>query len=91
MVDDKVDWRAGIKLGDLVNCRVIRHMPFGFFVTIDESQEGIVERIQMERQGYKTPEEYPSVGSVIDGIVLGFRDWSHQIEVGLPTKRERQG
>ena len=44
MVDDQVAWRAGIKVGDLVNCRVIRHVPFGFFVALDESREGIVER-----------------------------------------------
>ncbi len=90
MADDQVAWRAGIKAGELVNCRVIRHVPFGFFVALDESREGIVERIQMERDGYKTPDEYPSVGSAIEGIVLGFRDWSQQVEVGLPTKLEQQ-
>lgn len=79
-------WAPGVGIGDVVECRVEKHAIFGVFVSVDEKIDGIVERIQMEQVGYDTPRDYPPVGSVIKGRVLGFRDWSHQVEIGLFPK-----
>ena len=80
------DWTSGIKIGDIVTCEVVKHAPFGVFVCVSEKLDGIIERIQMERDGYKTPNEFPPVGSTVRGEVIGFREWSHQVEVALPPK-----
>lgn len=90
MAGDNEDWTSGIKAGDMIACRVVKHAPFGVFVSVAEKLDGIIERIQMERDGYETPREYPPVGATINGRVIGFRHWSHQIEVGLPPKSSDQ-
>lgn len=86
----QADWASGIETGDDVDCLVVKHAPFGVFVTVGEKLEGIIERIQMERDGYETPREYPPVGATISGRVIGFREWSHQVEICLHPKKSGQ-
>lgn len=72
-------------VGTEVDAIVTAEQPFGLLLDIGGCP-GILERIQMERAGYRTPNEYPPVGSHITCTVLGFREWSQQIEVGLTRK-----
>jgi len=86
MVAENETWHSGIEIGDAVDCRVVEHAPFGVFVSVGNKVDGIIERIQMERDGYATPGDYPAVGQIVRGRVLGFRHYCHQIEVALPQK-----
>jgi ribosomal protein S1 len=76
--------KATIAIGDKVSCTVTGHYPFGVLVSLEcLPLWGVIERIGMGKAGFRTPEEYPPVGSVIEAAVLGFRDYSRQIELVL--------
>ena len=86
---NKRDWNVikdALPIGSSVDVVVTQRMPFGLIVAVEDSAPGVLERIQMERLGYKTPDDYPTIGDTIKCKVLGFRDWSEQIEVGLRPK-----
>ena len=87
MVGKKVEWeqaKAMLAVGQSVQCRVVQHQPFGILVSVnDRSLSGVIERVRMERDGFRTPDDYPPVGSTVDAAILGFRDWSQQIELAL--------
>jgi predicted RNA-binding protein with RPS1 domain len=71
----------------MVTCQVIRHAPYGVHVVIDGSESpGIIERIGMEQDGFKTPDEFPPIGSSVVAKVLGIREWSNQVELSLGPK-----
>jgi predicted RNA-binding protein with RPS1 domain len=86
--------KGHLAIGAMVNCVVVRHEPFGMFATIEnESAIGLIERVRMIQDGYNTPIDYPPVGSHIMATVLGFRDYSQQVELAMPrkcTESERQ-
>ena len=74
-------------IGEKVDCVVIRHEPFGLFVTIGNTTAiGLIERVRMIQDGYNPPADYPPIGSQITATVLGFRDYSQQIELAMPQK-----
>lgn len=79
--------KAHLAIGEMVNCVVVRHEPFGLFVAIEnESAIGLIERVRMSQDGYNTPTDYPQVGSHISASVLGFRNYSLQVELAMPRK-----
>jgi ribosomal protein S1 len=76
-----------MKIGDSISCIVTNHQPFGILVKVEEPPIwGVIERIGMSKQGFRTPDEYPPVGSIIFATLLGFREGSRQLELGLPRK-----
>ena len=90
MKTDITSWnlaKASMTVGETVSCIVKEHHPFGVLVSLERTNlNGVIERIRMRADGYQTPDEYPPIGSVIDAIVLGFRDVSRQVELVLPRK-----
>jgi hypothetical protein len=90
MTKCNVEWdrtKAHLAIGAVVNCVVVRHELFGLFATIEnEPAIGLIERIRMNQDGYNTPIDYPSVGSHITATVLGFRDYSQQVELAMSRK-----
>ncbi|MFO0898753.1 MAG: hypothetical protein U0836_15120 [Pirellulales bacterium] len=79
--------KASVKIGDRVPCVITHHYPFGVLVSVGGMPFwGVIERIGMERDGYHTPDEYPAIGSVINAIILGFRDIEQQVELVMPSK-----
>lgn len=81
-------------IGDTVACVIKEHRPFGILVSLGQLPfGGVIERIRMDADGYHTPDEYPAIGSVINATVLGYRDYSQQVELAMPrkgTESERQ-
>jgi ribosomal protein S1 len=74
-------------IGDVVSCIVKAHHPFGVLVSLEHIPlGGVIERIRMDTDGFQTPDEYPPIGSVINAIVVGFRDYSRQVELAMPKK-----
>ena len=90
MTSNISDWeitKARTEIGSAVDCVVVRHEPFGVFVSIENTNAtGLIERVRMNQDGYNTPNDYPQIGSHIRATVLGFRDWSKQIELALTRK-----
>jgi ribosomal protein S1 len=73
-----------IRVGTLVRGIVTYHAPFGIFVAIpDCSFEGLVLIANFKDSGTMTPDEYPPVGSPIEGVVLAFKDKGNQISLGM--------
>lgn len=72
----------------MVTCIVEHHRPFGMLVKIKGSTLiGIIERIGMGHDGYRTPEDYPPIQSEISALVIGFRDYCREVELRLPRKK----
>ena len=79
--------KAEIKVGTTVDCCIVQHAPFGVLVTLGTSGLiGIIERVRMHQDGFRTPDDFPPIGSQAKATVLGFRDWSKQIELALKKK-----
>ncbi len=75
--------KATVSIGDLVRVQVTERKPFGLLVAFD-GHAGVIERIGLTKDGYSLDEF--EVGSTTDATVIGFRDWSKQIELRLPTR-----
>lgn len=84
--------RQSLPVGAMLRGIVTRHLPFGIFVDIDGIPfTGLVQITDFKDSGKMTVEEYPPVGSVIVGIVLGFMDSGKQIWLGMKPSQLRQG
>lgn len=77
--------KRAFPVGSSVEAVVTAHKPLGMLVDICGFW-GVVERIAMERDGFRTPAEYPPVGAHVACMVLGFREWCRQFELGLRPK-----
>lgn len=90
MTDNEVSWELAKKampIDSVVSGIVTRHALFGIFVKFENvPYDGFVEAIAMRRDGYDVPGEYPPIGSGVLGTVVGYRDWSKQIEMTLKPK-----
>jgi len=77
--------KCSLAIGETVACVVTHHCPFGILVILEQIPDvwGVIERIGMENDGYRTPEEYPPVGSELAATVVGFRDYSLQVELTM--------
>lgn len=85
---DNSEWNAiktQFDVGDLVTVQVVEQKPFGLLVMIDQDIAGIIERIGLFNNGYESLDEFPT-GCSIEANVIGFRDWSKQIELQVPTR-----
>ena len=69
-----------LRVGTKLRGKVTHHAPYGIFVEIKGAPfAGLVPITDFKDSGSMTPEEYPPVGSVVDGVVLGFKDNGKQI------------
>jgi ribosomal protein S1 len=85
MFDDA--WEAtkqSLKIGARVRCRIKEHCPYGVHVCIDGVQfDGLVQITDFEDYGRMTPAEYPILNSVVEAVVLGYKENSKQIWLGM--------
>ena len=73
-----------LNIGDSVEIQVTDLKPFGLLVVIDGCVAGVIERIGMVKAGYSLA--HFEVGATARAIVIGFRDWSNQVELRLPER-----
>lgn len=75
-------------VGTKLRGTVIRHKPYGVFVSIPNLDfEGLIQIPDFKDEGAMTMEEYPKIGSLIEAVILGFKDTGHQIWLGVkPTQ-----
>jgi ribosomal protein S1 len=73
-----------LRVGTKLRGNVTHHAPYGIFVDIKGIPfPGLVQITEFKDSGRMTSEEYPSVGSVVVVVVLGFKDHEKQIWLGM--------
>jgi ribosomal protein S1 len=85
-------WEEEVKqkwpVGSRVFATVVKHAPFGIFVDLgDSTVRGLVNIPEISDQSRITPEDYPSLGSVIEAMVLGHRVSNQQIVMTIKPSR----
>jgi len=98
---DESAWEEAVKkfhVGSQVKGTVKVHMPFGFFVTLNDAPQvsAIVDIISYRPGGDSLgPEHWPSVGEEVEATVADLRADSRQVRlrIGPPLveNRETQG
>ena len=77
--------KARFNSGDTVVAQIVEKKPFGLLVMIDHDVPGVIERIGLFDNGYESLDEF-TVGSTVEANIIGFRDWSEQVELQLPER-----
>jgi ribosomal protein S1 len=73
-----------LPIGERLKVRVTRHWPFGVFVEIPNIPfQGLIQITDFRDEGRMTPDQYPAVGSVVEAVVLGFKETGKQIWLGM--------
>ncbi len=87
MTKSETSWdelKDTLRVGTRVRGTVARHAPFGIFVAIPGIPfDGLVQITDFKDNGRMTPSEYPPLGSLIEAVVLGFKETGNQIWLGV--------
>jgi ribosomal protein S1 len=87
MMGDKPGWEAvkvAFPIGTRVRGTVVQHAPYGVFVDVPGIPfKGLVQITDFRDSGRMTPAEYPAVGSVVEAVVLGFKEIGNQVWLGM--------
>ncbi len=83
-----IDWENAKKrfpVKSIVHGKVIEHKPFGIFVDInDPVARGLVQITDFLDDGCMTLDKYPSIGTTVEAVVLGYTDERrNQIWLGM--------
>jgi ribosomal protein S1 len=63
---------------------VTEHRPFGIIATIaGVAYPGLIQITDFKDSGRMTPAEYPTSGSEVEAVVLGFHESNKQIWLGV--------
>jgi ribosomal protein S1 len=96
MIKSQTAWeelKDSLRIGTKVRGKVLRHAPFGIFVSLPGIPfDGLVQITDFKDTGRMTPNEYPALESTIDAVVLGFKETGNQIWLGMkPSQIDRSG
>jgi ribosomal protein S1 len=86
IITENISWSTLKKImtiGEIVKGQVTRHAPYGVFVDLGIPFEGLIQITDFKDQGIMSPQEYPPVGQEIEAVVLGFKEFGHQIWLGM--------
>jgi ribosomal protein S1 len=76
--------KQNLPVHTIVHGTVVRHAPFGVFVSVPGiAYCGLVQITDFKDGDRMTPEEYPEIGSAVRAVVLGYKDNSQQIWLGM--------
>ena len=91
MIKSQTAWeelKDSLRIGTKVQGKVLRHAPFGIFVSLPGIPfDGLVQITDFKDTGRMTPNEYPALESTIDAVVLGFKETGNQIRLGMKSSR----
>ncbi|MEG3862271.1 S1 RNA-binding domain-containing protein [Microcoleus sp. herbarium12] len=86
MIDEQ-SWeeiKESLKVGTKLKGVVTKHWPFGIFVALPGIKfTGLVELDNFKDEGFLTRDEYPTVGSSVNVVVLAFKEAGQQIWLGM--------
>lgn len=73
-----------LNVGDVVNCRVLRNLPFGSFVEIKAGVEGLIPISELSRGRHiKNPSEVITEGEMVEAQILKIDPDSRKISLSL--------
>jgi ribosomal protein S1 len=76
--------KARYPLRSKVRGTVTEHKPFGVFVAIQDCPyPGLVQITDFKDQERMIAAEYPAIGSSVTCVVLGYKEYEHQIWLGM--------
>lgn len=76
--------KRSITIGAMVRGAVVRHEPFGVFVSIEGvSFPGLIQITDFKDSARMTPQEYPPLGTTMSAVVLGYQKGTKQIWLGV--------
>lgn len=82
----KLTWdelKDTLEVGTFIVGTILRHEPYGVFVNIGYEYDGLIQITDFKDEGIMTPELYPTVGSEVRAKILGFKDHSCQVWLGV--------
>lgn len=69
-----------LQVGTKLKGVVTKHFPFGVFVALPEVRfTGLIQISDFKDEGIMLPSDYPAVDSLVDVVVLGFKETGQQI------------
>jgi ribosomal protein S1 len=84
---DRNDWEAAKRAfppGARVTGTVQAQVPFGVFVNIPDSPfQGLIMLVHFKDGERMTKDELPPVGSRVSAVVLGHKEFEHQIVLSV--------
>jgi ribosomal protein S1 len=87
MIKSQTAWeevKDSLPIGTKVRGKVLRHAPFGIFVSLPGIPfDGLLQITDFKDTGRMIPKEYPALESTIDAVVLGFKETGKQIWLGM--------
>ncbi len=73
-----------LKEGDIVNCRILRNLPFGSFVEIKPGVEGLIPISELARgRRINTPSEVVTEGELVEAQILKINPENRKISLSL--------
>lgn len=78
-----------LPVGSMIEGRVTRHEAYGMFVDIGLEFEGLIQIVDIKDEGRATPEDYPSIGTLVVARVLGFKENNRQVCLGIKPSHLR--
>lgn len=83
--------KESLKVGTKLKGVVTKHFPFGIFVSLPGIKfTGLVQIPDFKDEGSMTPSDYPAVGSLVDVVVLGFKETGGQIWLSMKPRQLNQ-
>lgn len=71
------------KLGDVINARITRLVPFGAFVAVEGGVEGIIPNAELAHKRINKPEDVVEVGQEVEVKVIDLRPEERRITLSL--------
>ncbi|MCC6485786.1 MAG: 30S ribosomal protein S1 [Armatimonadetes bacterium] len=78
-------------IGDVVNGKVTRLVPFGAFVQLEEGVEAIVPNSELSHRRVKKPEQVVSVGDDVEAKVLDVRPEERRMTLSMRALMQDRG
>ncbi len=83
--------KDSLKIGTKLKGVVTKHFPFGIFVDLPGIRfTGLVQITDFQDKGHMTPSDYPAIGSLVNVLVLGFKETGQQIWLGMKPSQWNQ-
>jgi ribosomal protein S1 len=77
------DLKSTLEVGSNVTGTVTKHESYGVLVDIGYDYDGLIQITDFKDKGSMTPGEFPAIGDELEAVVLGFKEYGHQIWLGV--------
>lgn len=79
------------KIGDVVNCKIVKLMPFGAFAEILPGIDGLIHISQIANKRIAKPEDALTVGQEVEAKLVEIDGENHKINLSIRALMEERG